>query len=334
MHFDIYNPHVNKEVTQDYVNVIEQALLKSGHTVSHVDSIKKSADNRKKGIVTIQANTSCQARKFGYKHIIQWRQGAGEAESFMRHHSWLRYYVIAYRIKYALKFSDIILFCSNAMKTYYEKLLHSKYPNSYIMPCFNDEINKDAFYTENKYKDNVFVYAGSLAVWQCFEQTVALYREVEKRVDNCSFRVLVADHEKATEILKKYGVERYSLGFVPKEEVPNEMAKAKFGFCIREDSVINRVATPTKLSSYVASGVIPVYSEYCEDFHSIAKNCKYCVCANPGDFSSPVDKLVQMCSVSVSPDDVFNTFCSIFGDYYSREYHINRLSQEIKDFLN
>ena len=330
MLFDIYNPHANQAVTRDYVKIIEESLIKAGHQTQQVTSLCKSKENKHKGIVVIQTSTVYTARRAGYKSIIRWVQGAGEDESFMRNHSRLRYAVLSLRNWWAFGKVSFFLWCSKTMQRHYEKKFHRQYSSFYIMPCFNDEMNKEAFLEENKYTDNVFVYAGSLATWQCFEPTVALYREVEKRVDNCTFRVLVADHEKAKEILQRYGVQRYSLGFVPKEQVSKEMAKAKFGFCVREDNVVNRVATPTKLSNYIANGVMPIYSEYVEDFHSMAKDCPYCICANPGDFEKPVRRLVELCAASASPEDVYGVFTDTFGDYYSRSYHIERLSELLK----
>jgi len=333
MQFDIYNPHANQAVTKDYVKIIEESLRKAGHEVQTVTSLQKTAENRDRGLVSIQTNTTRKGVKCGYGHIVRWVQGAVEHESFMRHHSWLRFFAISALAWDAFRKAEFILFCSDAMKRHYERKFHTKYRNSYIMPCFNDEMDKTFFLEPGKYTDNVFIYAGSLAVWQCFEPTVALYAEVEKRVDNCSFRVLTSEKEKAEEILKKYGVQRYSIGFVPKEQVAEEMAKAKFGFSLREDSVVNRVATPTKLSNYISNGVIPIYSEYVEDFHSIAKDCKYCVCANPGDMGEPVDKLVAICNEAVSPEDVYQEYSNAFGEYYSRDYHIEKLSEKLKDFF-
>lgn len=333
MLFDIYNPHANYAVTKDYVKIIEDSLQRAGHTTRTVTSLGKAKDNKNKGVVCIQASTTRLAARCGYGSIVRWVQGAGEAESFMRHHSKLRFFVLSALNWYAFKKSDFILFCSQTLKDYYEKRFRMKFDDSYIMPCFNDEIDNTAFLTQNKYTDNTFVYAGSLDVWQCFEPTVALYREVEKKVQNCSFRILAADREKVEEILKKYGVERYSIDFVPKEQVPEEMAKAKFGFCLREDDVVNRVATPTKLSNYIANGVIPIYSECVEDFHSHAKDCRYCVCANPGDLDQPVQKLVDLCKEAVSPEEIYQEYSNAFGNYYSREYHTEKLSARLKEFF-
>ena len=329
MVFDIYNPHKNQSVTADYVSIIEESLKRAGHTTNRVSTVEKNNSNREKGIVCIQLSTIREAKKCGYGKTIRWIQGVVEDESYMRNHSRLRYWILSLLNKNSFHQSDFILFCSDAMKRHYERRFKCNFDNYYIMPCFNDEINKEAFFTEDKYKNNVFVFAGSLEVWQCFEPTVALYREVEKKIANCSFRALVSDRKKATEIFDKYGVERYSIDFVPKERVAQEMAKAKFGFCIREDSIVNRVATPTKFSSYISNGVIPVYSQYTEDFHNIAKKCKYCVCANPNDLTLSVDKIVELCTESNEPIEIYNSYKNAFGQYYSREYHIEKLTEAL-----
>ncbi|MBR5527379.1 MAG: hypothetical protein IKV97_00130 [Clostridia bacterium] len=330
MEFDIYNPHANKNVTADYVEIIRKSLEMAGHSTREIDKPIKSKANLQRGIVCIQASTTRLAKRCKYGKIIRWVQGAGEAESYMRHHSKLRYLVLSALNYYAFCCCDFVIFCSQTMKTYYEKRFHKSFKHSYIMPCFNDEIKKEVYFTDGKYADNIFTYAGSLDVWQCFEPTVALYREVEKQTDNTLFRVLTKDKEAAENILKKYGVQRYSIGFVPKEQVADEMAKAKFGFCIREDSIVNRVATPTKLSSYVANGVMPIYSEYIEDFHNLAKNSKYCFCANPEFDSQVVEKLVAACNKDISANDVFSEYTEIFGNYYSKAFHAEMLTELLK----
>lgn len=334
MQFDIYNPYPNQAVTMDYIKIIEESLQRAGHTTHVAASIEKLKENRQKGIVCVGSSSVRKAARCSYGTIIRWVQGVGEAESFMRNHSWLRFWVLSALNWCSFRKSDYLLFCSETMKHHYEKKFRMKFASSYIMPCFNDEMNKSAFLTKNKYDDNIFVYAGSMAVWQCFEPTVALYREVEKQVDNCSFRVLTGQKEEAEQILKKYGVERYSIDFVPKEQVAAELAKAKFGFCLREDNIVNRVATPTKLSGYIANGVIPVCSEYVEDFHARATNCKYCVCANPGDLEKPVAELVVLCKETICPDRVYEEYEKVFGEYYSKQLHVEKLSAGLKEFFD
>ena len=56
-------------------------------------------------------------------------------------------------------------------------------PNAFVMPCFNEEMDREQFLVHD-YNDNVFIYAGTLAAWQCFEQTVRLYKQIEETYGN------------------------------------------------------------------------------------------------------------------------------------------------------
>ncbi len=332
MIFDIYNPYENQTVTTEYVSVIEKCLNLNGIETQNIDVLEKRKENKDRGIIVILPSAAIRAKNAGYKKIVLWVQGASAEESRLRNNSNFRYFLLNFIERKGLKCADLILFVSETMKEYFENKFKMVYDNCYIMPCFNNEIDKEYFYTENKYQDNMFIYAGSLAPWQCFEPTVGFYKKIEECIPNASFRVLVKDHKTAAEILKKYGVKNYSLGFVPQSEIGKEMAKAKFGFCLREDSIINRVATPTKLSTYIAHGVMPVYSSSIEDFARRAGECLYCICVDYAEEKSE-EEIVRLCKDKISPDGVLKEFTEKFGNYFSKEYHQKLLSEKIKDIL-
>ncbi len=332
MIFDVYNPYENQTVTTEYVSVIEKCLNLNGVQTQHIDVLEKNPENKNKGIIVIIPSAAIKAKRAGYGKIVLWVQGASAAESYMRHHSVARYVVLSGFEIVGLKCADLILFVSQTMKDYFEKKFKTKFPNSYIMPCFNNEIDEKYFYNEKKYNNNVFVYAGSLAAWQCFEPTVKFYKQIEEKVPNAFFRVLVKDHETAKKILDKYEVKNYSLGFVPQSEIGNEMAKAKFGFCLREESIVNRVATPTKLSTYIAHGVMPVYSSCLVDFERQAKDCEYCFCIDH-NASEGAETIIKACNEKTDASDVLNVYRKFFGEYFSKAYHENTLSQIMKNVL-
>ena len=105
------------------------------------------------------------------------------------------------------------------------------------------------------------------------------------------------------------------------------MKKAMFGFSIREDDPVNRVSTPTKLSTYVAYGVIPVFSDCLEGFADVAGKNEYCVMLDTKKPSA--DRVFDILSKNFEPQKIYESFCADFGKYYSRETHI----QNIEDFL-
>lgn len=332
MIFEVYNPYENQTVTAEYVSVIEECLGLNGVKTHSIVLIEKKSENKEKGIVVVSMKDAFRAKKAKYGKIVLWVQGASAAESYMRNRSAARYVALSGIEFFGLKSADLILFVSNTMKEYYENKFKMKLGNSYIMPCFNNEIDEKYFYTENKYSDNIFVYAGSLAPWQCFEPTVKFFKQIEEKVPNAFFRVLVKDHETAKSVLDKYAVKNYSLGFVPQSEIGNEMAKAKFGFCLRENSIVNRVATPTKLSTYIAHGVMPVYSNYLVDFKRQSDGCAYCFCIDHNN-SDSVQTIIDVCNNKTNAGDVLDVYKSFFGEYFSKDYHKKTLSETMKIVL-
>lgn len=334
--FDIYNPHSNKSVTEGYVSIIEHSLNDCGFPTTSIDTLLKSKSNKEKGIVVIESLDAIKARAKGYKTIIVWIQGAVGYESFMRHKNPFRLLVINLIQCISMRISSLILFCSDYMKSFYRRRLYFTKGNYYIMPCFNENIDLvsiDMFPEKkqmlNQKKTIVFTYAGSLAKWQCFEETAVLYKAIERVIPNSLFKVFVQDKQSAEAVLRKYGIERFTIDFVKPDELSAEMRGADFGFCIRKDSVVNRVATPTKLSSYVCNGVIPIYSNCLRDFDVFSEKSRFLI----KDDSSIIGRIYDLCSSSVCKRDVIEEFKRVFKDYYSCSFHQNQLVGKIRDII-
>lgn len=333
MKFDVYNPYSNVSVTDYYVTVIERALVTAGYTVNKITELKKSSDNE--GIVVVYPYDSYRAKKLGYKKVILWIQGLSPEESYMRNHSRIKKAVLSDKEYRGICKADVILMVSAMMKQHYEKKYHLKFnDNVFFMPCFNSELEESAFFTPDKYKNNTFCYAGGLAVWQCFEETVKLYKYVEDRIENASLEVYTPDQEAAKKILKKNSIRNYTLDFVSQEELAQRMRKIKFGFVLREDNIVNNVATPTKFSSYMSSGIIPIYSKCVKDFYQHTFDKFYVLPLDGFDLSKNGSKIIQLCEKNILPNDVWEEFRNFFDDYYSAEKYIDHLKsffQHLRD---
>ncbi|MFH4294131.1 hypothetical protein WAJ58_23570, partial [Acinetobacter baumannii] len=57
-----------------------------------------------------------------------------------------------------------------------------------------------------------------------------------------------------------------SIKYVSLENLDTELLKYKYGFLIRENHIVNNVATPTKMNSYLANGIIPIYLSFIDHF--------------------------------------------------------------------
>lgn len=312
----IYVNYSNIVVLQVYLDVIREALTKSGYHCEFTKSL--GGVSRKDLLVLPMGKDAFVCYLKGYRNIVLWQQGATGAESYMRHHSKLRRAVLNFMDCFAMKKAKLILFVSSYMQRYYEKKARTSFRDkAYVMPCFN-EVLDTSLLDQKDYTKKVFTYVGSLDLWQCFPETAAVYAQVEKRIPNTFFKVLTFQTQKAEEILRQYGVKNYSVACVSKEQVRSELADATYGFILRHDIDVNRVATPTKISSYLSAGVLPVYSACLDDFHRQAQGKAFAYALDP---EGNIEDFLQYVNNGVDKDTVQQEIRDLFHTYYSAQYH-------------
>lgn len=228
MQFDLYYPdHATSDVTDGIVEVICDGVARAGHQMNQISKLKKqkqisfkhnifhkcrshrpkigdtndisgmnNISDMNKAIIVIDLISALKAKLCGYQFIICWVQGILPEESYYRHKSKLRFSILSAIEKMGLQATDIPIFTSAQMRSHYRRKYGIAKKIDYMIPCFNEEIHKDAF-TDQRYQGNTFLYAGRLSVWQCFERTVALYKEIEKRIPDAKFLILTHEKEQA-----------------------------------------------------------------------------------------------------------------------------------------
>ncbi len=326
--FTIYNPYSNQAVTSFYVDIITEALQSLGYETEKKNALTYDKDNF--GIVIVTAKDYKLAKKCGYRHILLWLQGLPPEESFMRNHSYLRKFILSIRDRNALKHSNLVFLVSEKMREFLENKYRISFKNKYmIMPCFNTELDKASFSVPEKYEKNVFTYTGSLASWQCFEQTARLYSQIEQALPDCRFDVYTSEKAEAEALLKKYGVKNYRIDFVTPSELTERLKCCKFGFVLREDDPVNNVATPTKFSTYLSNGVIPIFSSCIDGFYRATQDMKYVVALD----SFTPDKVFQFCKSPVNVDELTAEYVKLFDTYYNRQLYVENISNFIKNYI-
>lgn len=314
-------------VADFYLDTIAMGLTKAGAEVKAIyewDEMDYRPGDR---VLVIGAT---RARELWGKKIpyYYWAQGIWPEESFLRYGSRLRFWAQSMLEKRALKKAEFVFFVSDAMKKHFEEKYRLNFQGKcYMMPCANEQFHKEAFYAPGKYEGNVFCYAGALSEWQCFEQTVALYRKIEQARPDSHLLLLVKEREQAEKVLARYGVKNYSMDYVPVEQLPIALEKAKFGFVIREDCPINAVATPTKVATYLCNGLIPIYSGALKGIREILKDAAYPVCyANDGN----IDEIIQRMELPLRPEEVQSDLETVYQKAYRRTGHIDQIAAHFK----
>ena len=316
----IYMNYANIVVLKVYLDVIKSALTKLGYECEYI----KSFDNISKEslIVFPMGKDLFKYYLKGYRNAILWQQGATGAESFMRHSSKIRKFILDYMDCFAMKKAKMIFFVSQYMKEYYEAKAHTSFAKkAYVMPCFNESLDESVF-EKKDYSKKIFTYVGSLDLWQCFNETADVYAEIERKNPDAFFKVLTFNVEKAKQIIADKNIKNYSVACVPKEQVRQELEEASFGFILRHDIDVNRVATPTKISSYLSAGVLPVYSSCLRDFHAQATGKSFAFALNPGE---DLEELSNYIKGEINKNSVQKEIRDLFDTYYSTENHVKKI---------
>lgn len=318
----------NVEVTHDYLSIIQSALKEIGYSCEFVKTLNGI---RKDALIVFAVGVDAFKYYFkGYHNIMLWQQGASGAESYLKHNSRIRRLVLNRMDCFVMKKAKMIFYVSEYMLKYYEKMAHARFAHkAYVMPCFNEVLDRQLLERKD-YSRKVFTYIGSLSAWQCFNETAETYARIEKRMPDAFFKVLTFNTEQAEAIIREKNIKNYSVACVPKDQVKAELEGAAYGFIIRHDIDVNRVATPTKISSYLSAGVLPVYSTCLKDFHAQAQGKSFAYALNPGE---EIDSLIQSINRGVDKAAVRRDIEALFNTYYSAENHTANIVELAKKCL-
>ena len=169
----------NGIVTDEYLELIGDTFKKLGCTVDYVNGFSNIPPKSKDEIIVVaRAIEAFKALMKGHRKIVMWFQGIEPEESYMSHHSKVRFFLLSVMEKMILKRAKFCFFVSEEMVRHYEEKYKLKLDREkiYIMPCQNTDFHPEAFLPREKYQNNYFAYTGSLAIWQKFEDTVIAYK--------------------------------------------------------------------------------------------------------------------------------------------------------------
>jgi glycosyltransferase involved in cell wall biosynthesis len=329
MHTIFVEKQEMNDATSFYIGIIKSAIEKITEEVKVVSNINEISKNDIVIVVTIKTFflVWLKNRK---QTIYIWFQGILPEENLMMFEGFKKYFkFFSNRIleKLALTCCKKAFFVSNAMYIHYKKEYGYKGNKHFIMPCFNQEISEDCFKDE-KYNNPSFVYAGNLAKWQCVDKTLELFKSIKANFPDATITLLTKEKEKALELANEYGINVITVKYVPYTELKTEMSKYKYGFLLREDNAVNNVATPTKMNSYMACGVIPIFSDVIGDFKYALSDVEYKISVSSID--TCIEKLKKIENQKFTGTDVLNDYKKVYSTYYSKENYIEGIVKFLK----
>ena len=161
-----------------------------------------------------------------------------------------------------LVYSKAIIFVSELLKKNLFKLFNSK-SKSCVIPCL---VNHKLFFYDldlrklmrNKYNiknnETVFVYSGSMVAYQSFEHQLNFYKNLFANKNNILL-ILTNQTEKAEKFFDQFQKRKVIIKSVEFNEVNNYYNMSDFAILIRDNNLLNQVASPTKFGEYCLSGL-------------------------------------------------------------------------------
>lgn len=257
----------NGIVTDAYLRAIGEAYGRLGGLVNYgynVGSVRGSINDV---YVVAEAPSAYKLILKGCKKVVYWAQGVWPEESYGRNRSKTRLLACNFVEKHALKGAFRVFLVSEQQRQHYEKKYSiSLQGKSFVMACSNETLHVDSFRVPGKYDTPVFLYAGSLAAYQCIDETINAFSQAQEVFPEASLLFLTPEQSEAKKLIDEHGLRNVTIGHCPQEQLAGAISCAKYGFVIRDDSIVNRIATPTKISTYIANGIIPIYSSSLTSF--------------------------------------------------------------------
>lgn len=138
--------------------------------------------------------------------------------------------------------------------------LRAKYPDVHcefivlpIMEAHSFDLARRQAGEEGRYS---VIYAGGTQLWQNLPLMLAAAAEAE--ID-CRYMFLSHDQDMiAAEAARVAPEAVIETATAVREELPGYYSKTDLGFVLRDDTIVNRVACPTKLIEYMQFGVVPI----------------------------------------------------------------------------
>lgn len=168
------------------------------------------------------------------------RQIGDDVESFFYHHI------------------DVIVVVNEAMKRHLLKKHGETSAQFIVLPIFNIDVRR--YYertadSRTKKERPTIVYAGGTQKWQ----NVALMQQIiRKTEDTCDYRMFVPDPAAFNAFWNEEMPSNVFVDSCSPEELNEEYRCCDYGFVLRDDSVVNYVACPTKMVEYIQFGIVPI----------------------------------------------------------------------------
>ncbi|WP_075618328.1 glycosyltransferase [Paenisporosarcina indica] len=245
--------------------------------------------------------------------------------------------------KYLSFFVDLSIVVSNKLGAYIEEEYKvrnwSKYACSFDIRDWpvEEEYKKIREKVRKNLKisneTKVFVYGGSLAPWQCVEETIYFFKLLQKNKENIHLLFLTPEVELAKKMLSQSSIDKndYTTLSVEPNDIKNYFIASDYGFLLRKNNLTNKVASPNKFAEYLTAGIKIIIGENVGEASEIVKN-------NNLGYLVNVDNLVVPEKLIAEIDCLEHRNVKLYRDiafkYFNEELFAENLIEKLERVVN
>ncbi|PUE08621.1 hypothetical protein B9Z51_06630 [Limnohabitans sp. T6-5] len=271
--------------------------------------------------------------------IVHWFQGLEAVERRFLHkgfRGWWRWVLWTLMERVLLRRARLKLFVSQQMRNFFGDIERSG-QFSLIIPCYNVDLGDIAASDPNRYRRIHMVYAGSMYPWQCVRESLQAYKVVRQRRPDASMTIFTREVDYARQMCQDMGLESVRVETVSPAQLLERLKEFSFGFILRDVMVINEVSTPTKFSSYIGAGVIPIMTKATPALASMASMTPFQITVQtPAEANLIAQDVLKISDSSPVPEMIANSYQKIFQTYFDDSLNRKKISKIISNinFIN
>ena len=177
----------------------------------------------------------------------------------------------------ALHRSDIRIAVSRALVQHWEARYGFSDSSYVVIPCTLGTDNIDPVYPDQdevrielgwSTSDTIMVYAGSTVGWQSLELVEKQLVPLLASDPTLKLLFLCEESPETLSLMKKFP-QQVERRWLRHEQVRRSLMACDIGILLREDSLTNRVASPTKFAEYISAGLPVLISPYLGDLSDL-----------------------------------------------------------------
>ena len=214
----------------------------------------------------------------------------------------------------AVSKSDFRIAVSQKLVEYWSEQFNYRQQQHVIIPCllnsnFSDNIASPELLKQQRQKsgynenDIVFIYSGSTAGWQSFGLLTELLEPLLKASERVKVLFMSSADDRIQQLINSYP-QQVQRRLVNHNEVTAMLQSGDYGIMIREQTITNKVAAPTKFAEYLSAGLQVLVSD------------------NLGDYSGFI--MQHHCGMIASADPISVLLNPISYDTRQRNYELAR----------